>query len=157
MPRPSLVTSSGPSPVRGFIAAILPSPSSGSYRARRTGSAYAAIAVPAVKPASHNRFYLSPYYPVFGSRLVMIADPCRDENVRNGFLAGRLAISPARRLDHPAATPAARLTRGRAARLLPGFRRQRAASAVHSGDREKPAAPQLARPAAGGHGFQLLQ
>ena len=29
MPRPSLVTSSGPSPVRGFIAAILPSPSSG--------------------------------------------------------------------------------------------------------------------------------
>jgi len=41
-----------------------------------------------VKPASHNRFYLSPYYPVFGSRLVMIGDPCRDENVRNGFLAG---------------------------------------------------------------------
>jgi len=23
-----------------------------------------------VKPASHNRFYPSPYYPVFGSRLV---------------------------------------------------------------------------------------
>jgi hypothetical protein len=65
-----------------------------------------------VKPASHNRFYPSPYYPVFGSRLVMIGDPCRDENVRNGFSNGRLAISPARRLDQPAAAPASGLKSG---------------------------------------------
>jgi len=39
MPRPSLVTSSGPSPVRGFIAAILPSPSSALRRPTRSGTA----------------------------------------------------------------------------------------------------------------------
>jgi hypothetical protein len=37
----------------------------------------------AVKPASHNRFYLSPYYPVFGSRMVMIEDPCRRQSALN--------------------------------------------------------------------------
>ena len=79
MPRPSLVTSSGPSPVRGFIAAILPSPSSDSIaRLADTalyGTAYAITPARAVEPASHNRFYLSPYYPVFGSRMVMIGHP----------------------------------------------------------------------------------
>ena len=84
MPRPSLVTSSGPSPVRGFIAAILPSPSSRPH-ARRHGKALhrreaphpqalrtPQSRAPSAEPASHNRFYLSPYYPVFGSRMVMI-------------------------------------------------------------------------------------
>jgi predicted O-methyltransferase YrrM len=68
MPRPSLVTSSGPSPVRGFIAAIShplpPHPTAQPIR---------------VEPASHNRFYPSPYYPVFRSRLVMIGHPGRPE------------------------------------------------------------------------------
>jgi hypothetical protein len=41
--------------------------------------------VPAVKPVSHNRFYLSPYYPVFGTRMVMIDDPWHRENARNGL------------------------------------------------------------------------
>jgi len=38
-----------------------------------------------VKPVSHNRFYLSPYYPVFGTRMVMIDDPWHRENARNGL------------------------------------------------------------------------
>jgi hypothetical protein len=80
MPRPSLVTSSGPSPVRGFIAAILPSPSSGLCHpacadTARYGTAYAITPARTVEPASHNRFYLSPYYPVFGTRMVMIGNP----------------------------------------------------------------------------------
>jgi hypothetical protein len=41
--------------------------------------------VPAVKPVSHNRFYLSPYYPVFGTRMVMIDDPWHGESARNGL------------------------------------------------------------------------
>ena len=86
------------------------------HRARRTGSAHAAIAVSAVKPASHNRFYLSPYYPVFGSRMVMIGDPWRAESTRNGLFGERSAISPARRVDQPPVTPAARLNNCRAAR-----------------------------------------
>jgi hypothetical protein len=59
MPRPSLVTSSGPSPVRGFIAAIIhplpPEP-------RAQPSWDAALSAPAAEPASHNRFDQSPYY-----------------------------------------------------------------------------------------------
>jgi hypothetical protein len=39
-----------------------------------------------VKPVSHNRFYLSPYYPVFGSRMVMIADPWHRQSVGNGLI-----------------------------------------------------------------------
>jgi hypothetical protein len=50
-----------------------------------------------MEPASHNRFYLSPYYPVFRSRMVMIGHPGRRECVRNGLFASRSAISPARR------------------------------------------------------------
>jgi hypothetical protein len=52
-----------------------------------------------VQPASLNRFYLSPYYPVFGSRLVMIGDPCRQECACHvlfprlfGNFAGRVAL-----------------------------------------------------------------
>jgi hypothetical protein len=40
-----------------------------------------------VKPVSHNRFYLSPYYPVFGTRMVMIDDPWHRENARNGLFS----------------------------------------------------------------------
>jgi hypothetical protein len=68
----------------------------------------------AVKPASHNRFYLSPYYPVFRSRMVMIDDPCHPESVLKGLFCGRSAILPARRLDQPPVTPAARLNSCRA-------------------------------------------
>jgi hypothetical protein len=42
-----------------------------------------------MEPASHNRFYLSPYYPVFGSRMVMIGHPARREYVRNSLFRGR--------------------------------------------------------------------
>jgi hypothetical protein len=108
MPRPSLVTSSGPSPVRGFIAAILPSPSSGlpphspaGHNPSRPCTRH--YPVPTVEPASHNRFYLSPYYPVFGSRMVMIGHPGRHECVRNGIFTGRSAIAPACRVEQPAA------------------------------------------------------
>jgi hypothetical protein len=76
MPRPSLVTSSGPSPVRGFIAAILHPFFPGSLlpwiraglfwlHVRRGSSACA-------EPANLNCLDLSPYYPVFGRRMVMI-------------------------------------------------------------------------------------
>jgi hypothetical protein len=64
---------------------------------------------PAVEPASNNRFYPSPYYPVFRSRMVMIGHPGRRESGRNGLFAGRSAITPARRPDQPPVTPAARL------------------------------------------------
>ena len=40
-----------------------------------------------MEPASHNRFYPSPYYPVFGSRMVMIGHPGRRECVRNSLFA----------------------------------------------------------------------
>jgi hypothetical protein len=40
-----------------------------------------------VEPVSHNRFYLSPYYPVFGTRMVMIDDPWHRENARNGLFS----------------------------------------------------------------------
>jgi hypothetical protein len=99
MPRPSLVTSSGPSPVRGFIAAIPHLLPPDPRCAGEQGSAHAASAVPTVQPASLNRFYLSPYYPVFGSRLVMIGDPCRRECAchvlfprLSGNFAGRVAL-----------------------------------------------------------------
>jgi hypothetical protein len=90
MPRPSLVTSSGPSPVRGFIAAILYPLSSAAHRAAGfgigiPGTARAAAPASAVEPASHNRFYPSPYYPVFGTRMVMIGHPARAESAPNGL------------------------------------------------------------------------
>jgi hypothetical protein len=90
MPRPSLVTSSGPSPVRGFIAAILPSPSSRLQALRRCGTPHpqTTILVPAAKPASHNRFYPSPYYPVFGSRMVMIGQARRRAAACTGLSVG---------------------------------------------------------------------
>jgi hypothetical protein len=121
MPRPSLVTSSGPSPVRGFIAAIIPSPSlrTPSHRPLRhclpggtafPGSWHAATRVPAVKPVSHNRFYLSPYYPVFGSRMVMIDDPRHRESTCNGLFSRSFGVLTG---ASPPAAPAARLT-GRA-------------------------------------------
>jgi len=40
-----------------------------------------------MEPASHNRFYPSPYYPVFGSRMVMIGHPGRRECVRNSLFS----------------------------------------------------------------------
>jgi hypothetical protein len=40
-----------------------------------------------MEPASHNRFYLSPYYPVFGSRMVMIGHPGGSECVRNSLFS----------------------------------------------------------------------
>ena len=120
MPRPSLVTSSGPSPVRGFIAAIPHLLPPDPRCAGEQGSAHAASPVPAVQTASLNRFYLSPYYPVFGSRMVMIGDPCRQECACHVLFLGCSAISPgASRLgdDHPAVTPAARLKSCLAARI----------------------------------------
>src|SRR6266702_5271090 len=62
MPRPSLVTSSGPSPVRGFIAAILhPLPAAGPQEPQLRPAApeprYLA------GPASHNHVYQHLYYP----------------------------------------------------------------------------------------------
>jgi hypothetical protein len=63
MPRPSLVTSSGPSPVRGFIAAILIPFLPGAARTEApaaTGSRHGrGSPVPAVGPANHNRVYQS--------------------------------------------------------------------------------------------------
>jgi hypothetical protein len=61
MPRPSLVTSSGPSPVRGFIAAILPSPSSGLHRPSCAdtalySTAYAITPARAVEPGQPQPF-----------------------------------------------------------------------------------------------------
>jgi predicted O-methyltransferase YrrM len=83
MPRPSLVTSSGPSPVRGFIAAIshpLPPGPTASCRHRAR--------LRTLEPASHNRFYLSPYYPVFRTRMVMIGHPGRPECTRRALFPG---------------------------------------------------------------------
>jgi hypothetical protein len=41
-----------------------------------------------MEPASHNRFYLSPYYPVFGTRMVMIGHPGRHECTRRALFPG---------------------------------------------------------------------
>src|SRR6266545_3020073 len=62
MPRPSLVTSSGPSPVRGFIAAILhPLPAAGPQGS--SPEAYGTGAPVPAGPASHNHVYQYLYYP----------------------------------------------------------------------------------------------
>jgi hypothetical protein len=65
-----------------------------------------------VEPASHNRLYLSPYYPVFGTRMVMIGHPGGQEYVGNGLFASRSAIftgaSRARPVERAQATPATR-------------------------------------------------
>jgi hypothetical protein len=78
MPRPSLVTSSGPSPVRGFIAAILhPLPHAPAWPLRNRACWFRCAA----EPVSHNRVDPSPYYPVFGRRMVMIGYARRPERV----------------------------------------------------------------------------
>ena len=100
MPRPSLVTSSGPSPVRGFIAAIAhPLPARSTHRARIGTAPSRAPSTPqsealAAKPASHNCFSPSPYYPVFGSRMVMIGHARRRD-------AGRTRVSGSRSPARP--------------------------------------------------------
>jgi hypothetical protein len=107
MPRPSLVTSSGPSPVRGFIAAIAhPLPPRSTHRARIGPAPSRAPGTPqsealATEPASHNCFSLSPYYPVFGSRMVMIGHlAAAKTGVRlfrqpfTGRADGTVAVSP---------------------------------------------------------------
>jgi hypothetical protein len=48
---------------------------------------------PAAEPASHNRFYPSPYYPVFGSRMVMIGHAGRRHGARSGLFASRSPIA----------------------------------------------------------------
>ena len=78
MPRPSLVTSSGPSPVRGFIAAMLHPLPQHKPHANRAGQAS-----PATTPDSNNRVDPSPYYPVFGRRMVMISYARRLPNLAN--------------------------------------------------------------------------
>jgi hypothetical protein len=72
-----------------------------------------------VKPVSHNRFYLSPYYPVFGSRMVMIDDPWHRENACNslilrpfGDFTGASAASAAGRASVARLTLAASLDTG---------------------------------------------
>jgi hypothetical protein len=66
--------------------------------------------VPAVKPVSHNRFYLSPYYPVFGSRMVMIDDPWHRENACNSLILRSFG-------DFTGASPASAVGRPSVARL----------------------------------------
>jgi hypothetical protein len=44
---------------------------------------------PSAEPASHNRFYLSPYYPVFGSRMVMIGHARCRQGRAAAIFAGR--------------------------------------------------------------------
>src|SRR5258708_7614680 len=61
MPRPSLVTSSGPSPVRGFIAAIR-HPLSCLGAAGTSRGLRHPLRFPA-GPASHNHVDQCPYYP----------------------------------------------------------------------------------------------
>src|SRR5580658_10482477 len=74
MPRPSLVTSSGPSPVRGFIAAILlPFPALGPHRTATAGTTRRTA--PGGTPASHMHLDQSLYYPVFGRPMVTISVP----------------------------------------------------------------------------------
>src|SRR6202522_2530148 len=81
MPRPSLVTSSGPSPVRGFIAAILlPFPA---LRPHRTAQPPDLVrrTVPGGAPASHIHLDQSLYYPVFGGPMVTISVPARSRAI----------------------------------------------------------------------------
>src|SRR5258708_35026564 len=79
MPRPSLVTSSGPSPVRGFIAAIRHPLSclgaAGTSRGLRHLLRFLA------GPASHNHVDQYLYYPEFRPAVLTISVP-----------AGRLAV-----------------------------------------------------------------
>ena len=77
MPPPSLVTSSGPSPVRGFIAAIPhPLPARGRMRPRGR-PARAGIPAPAAGPATHSRVDQYLYYPEFRPTVVTISTPFR--------------------------------------------------------------------------------
>jgi hypothetical protein len=156
MPRPSLVTSSGPSPVRGFIAAILPSPSSRPHarhrgtalhrreaprpRALRTPQSRA----PTAEPASHNRFYLSPYYPVFGSRMVMIGHARCRPGARSGhfcrrYSGGRSAPAvPGRSSGHRAGASRDRVCWGAWLRPGPGGRVRRPGRCRARRDRAEP-------------------
>ena len=96
MPRPSLVTSSGPSPVRGFIAAMLHPLPQRTPHPNRVGQ------VPAHgTPVSNNRVDPSPYYPVFGRRMVMISYARRSLSVPNRLAsrASRLVPMTPRRVD----------------------------------------------------------
>jgi hypothetical protein len=110
MPRPSLVTSSGPSPVRGFIAAIAhPLPPRSTHRARIGTGLSRAPDTPqpealAAKPASHNCFSPSPYYPVFGGRMVMIGHLVADQDGRTAFCAGGRARPGRQRVVRPVRT-----------------------------------------------------
>jgi len=71
MPRPSLVTSSGPSPVRGFIAAILlPFRALGPHRTAIVCKSHAAV--PGGTPASHIHVDQSLYYPGFSDPMLTI-------------------------------------------------------------------------------------
>ena len=69
---------------------------------------------PAAEPASHNRFYLSPYYPVFGTRMVMIGQARWRRGVRLSHSGGsprwrrRVARSAARYARPGAARAAGR-------------------------------------------------
>src|SRR5262245_14493206 len=76
MPRPSLVTSSGPSPVRGFIAAILhPLPAWGRMRPRE---AYAVVAGDCGGFGRfHSRVDQYIYYPEFRGWRETISRPAR--------------------------------------------------------------------------------
>src|ERR1019366_2813904 len=71
-------------PLLGDLKRTLPRPPD-PHHGPCPGSAHAAPPPPAAKPPSHNRFYLSPYYPVFGSRMVMIGDPYRRQSACNSL------------------------------------------------------------------------
>ena len=73
----------------------------------------------AVEPASHNRFYLSPYYPVFGSRMVMIGHPDRQDCTRRVLFPGlRRGESPEEAQRRHVALGLALRQAGRAAHQL---------------------------------------
>ena len=76
MPRPSLVTSSGPSPVRGFIAAIR-HPLSCLGAAGTSRRPYGACSRCLAGPASHNHVDQYLYYPEFGPVVLTISVPIR--------------------------------------------------------------------------------
>ena len=82
-----------------------PSPSSGPHTVltRPSAALLTPDPAPAAEPASNNRFYRSPYYPVFGSRMVMIGQ-ARRRRARPRFLLLRFA----RRYPQEVRTPAAR-------------------------------------------------
>src|ERR1700730_3505689 len=114
MPRPSLVTSSGPSPVRGFIAAILPSPSSRSRAGARHGTAPPRGTAPSGTPhaALPGSLGEPPQPQSFLSVALLSRVPQQNGNDRpcslpsggahrpfyRPFGAGRSAIAPARRV-----------------------------------------------------------